>query len=129
MVYAGFVAKNLYGSPSESISLKLNDTLQPGKSYRLSFLLSLADRSQYAVRYFGVELHSQQPNQNFPYPIPDFTIDSLVTNKYSWDSLYYEFSPLVPISWISIGSYDSLYYDVRNHPLPIDFYFLSAALR
>lgn len=94
----------------EYITAPLNYTLLPGKQYRVSLKVSLAENSGYAAANIGAYLTSTMPTQNNGNPIivPPANLQAVsttVVNSTTWVTVSGVFTATGNESWITIGQF------------------------
>lgn len=99
-----------YGKYSEYITTKLSSALTAGKTYRVTYYVSLAENSGYAVSGFGASLTSDAINQKsnaYIMMTPQVVTDNIVDSKTEWTKISGTFTAKGGEQFLTIGVFNN----------------------
>lgn len=105
--YAGFSPYDAWFDTREMISVKLLDTLEAGKSYRVEFFISPASKFRYANNNFGVFFSSDSINFiDYQYTvIPQVNYSLVVDDTTQWTRITGIYAAVGGERFIAIGNF------------------------
>ncbi|MDG1333143.1 MAG: OmpA family protein [Crocinitomicaceae bacterium] len=98
-----------YGKYSEYITTKLNKALTAGQSYKVTYYVSLAENSGYAVSGFGASLTSESVNQKsnaYIMTTPQVVTSNVVDSKSKWTKIEGTFTAKGGEQYLTIGVFN-----------------------
>lgn len=99
-----------YGKYSEYITTKLDASLTAGKSYKVTYYVSLAENSGYAVGGFGAYLSKDAMNQKsnaFIMAVPQVATTNVVDSKSVWTKITGTFTATGGEQYLTIGVFNN----------------------
>jgi len=99
-----------YGKSSEYLTTKLNSSLTAGKTYRVTYYVSLAENSGYAVSGFGASFTSEAVNQKSNAYImtnPQVVTSDAVDSKSQWTKISGTFTAKGDEQYLTIGVFNA----------------------
>lgn len=98
-----------YGKYSEYITTELSAPLVAGKVYRVTYQVSLSDKSSYAISNLGAYVSAEHPMQRsnaFMEVNPTFVDAQLMTNRRGWMPVTGTFTAKGGENYLTIGVFD-----------------------
>lgn len=99
-----------YGKYAEYIATKLNTSLTAGKTYRVTYYVSLAENSGYAVSGFGASLTSEAFNQKsnaYIMATPQVLSSDVADSKTEWTKISGTFEATGNEKFLTIGVFNA----------------------